>query len=83
MPSTLFNIEKSGVRRAVQTPRRDLSEMFTPNYVGFGHVSKQDVKGTCLRDLWQYHTEACYPCGGWDLCIHTVEQHLSVPTAFL
>lgn len=53
MLSTLFNIEKSGVRRALRTARKELTETFTPNYVGFGHISRRDVIENHTRPLAQ------------------------------
>ncbi|XP_061170898.1 uncharacterized protein LOC133180371 [Saccostrea echinata] len=43
MLSTLFNIEKCGVRRAITTARREFSQTFTPKYVGFDHISREEI----------------------------------------
>ena len=51
--STLFNIEKSSVRRAVATARKSLSLNFTPKYVGFGHITRDGIINNHTRPLAQ------------------------------
>lgn len=53
MLSTLFNIEKCGVRRAITSARRELTETFTPKYVGFGHISREQIIQEHTRPLAQ------------------------------
>lgn len=51
MLSTLFNIGKTGIRRAIATARKELSINFTPKYVGFQHITRQDIKDQHTRPL--------------------------------
>lgn len=51
MLSTLFNIGKTGIRRAIATARKELSINFTPKYLGFQHISRQDIKDNHTRPL--------------------------------
>lgn len=53
MLSTLFNVEKTGVRRAISTARKELTQNFTPKYVGFEHISRQDIINDHTRPLAQ------------------------------
>ncbi|XP_033729800.1 uncharacterized protein LOC117318996 [Pecten maximus] len=51
--STLFNIGKSSVRRAIVSARKALSEHFTRNYVGFQHITRNEVIKEHTRPLAQ------------------------------
>ncbi|PJE77654.1 hypothetical protein CI610_03419 [invertebrate metagenome] len=51
--STLFNIGKSSVRRAIMSARQFLSVNFTPRNVGFQHVTRDDVIEHHTRPLAQ------------------------------
>lgn len=51
--STLFNIGKSGVRRAVATARKELNEHFTPYNIGFNHITREEVIDKHTRPLAQ------------------------------
>ncbi|KAK3109068.1 hypothetical protein FSP39_022182 [Pinctada imbricata] len=49
--STLFNISKSSIKRAIATVRKTLSASFVPYYIGFQHISRQDVITKHTRPL--------------------------------
>ncbi|XP_033726743.1 uncharacterized protein LOC117316313 [Pecten maximus] len=51
--STLFNIGKSSVQRAIVSARKALSEHFTRNYVGFQHITGNEVIKEHTRPLAQ------------------------------
>jgi len=51
--STLFNIGKSSVRRAIVSSRKALSDNFTRNYLGFQHVTREEVINDHTRPLAQ------------------------------
>ncbi|CAG2201288.1 unnamed protein product [Mytilus edulis] len=41
--STLFNLGKDSVRRAIASARKYLSENFVPSNLGFNHISREEV----------------------------------------
>ncbi|VDI68895.1 Hypothetical predicted protein [Mytilus galloprovincialis] len=49
--STLFNIGKTGLRRAIATARKSISINFTTKYLGFQHISRQHIKDNYTRPL--------------------------------
>lgn len=49
--STLFNISKASIRRAIQTVRRALMENFVPQNLGFQHISRENVIQLYTRPL--------------------------------
>lgn len=51
MLSTLLNVSKSSIRRAISVVRRTLMETFVPNNVGFQHISREDVINKHTRPL--------------------------------
>lgn len=51
--STLFNIGKSSVRRALASARQELSIHFTPKYLGFNHISRASIINNHTRPLAQ------------------------------
>lgn len=51
MLSTLFNIGKYSIRRAIGTARRELSQNFTTKYMGFQHITRQDIIDKHTRPL--------------------------------
>ncbi|XP_069109614.1 uncharacterized protein [Argopecten irradians] len=51
--STLFNIGKSSIRRSIVSARKFLASNFTPRYVGFEHISREDVIHNHTRPLAQ------------------------------
>ncbi|XP_033725099.1 uncharacterized protein LOC117315068 [Pecten maximus] len=51
--STLFNIGKSGIRRAISSTRTALGSHFTPKFVGFRHISREVVIKDHTRPLAQ------------------------------
>ena len=53
MLSTLFNIGKSSVRRSIVSARHCLATHFTPQYVGFEHITREDVIRKHTRPLAQ------------------------------
>lgn len=51
--STLFNIGKSSVRRAITSARKELSLNFTPKYIGFTHITREEILNHHTRPLAQ------------------------------
>ncbi|KAH3783932.1 hypothetical protein DPMN_161882 [Dreissena polymorpha] len=51
--STLFDVSKSSVRRAIQTSRKVLMTDFVPFNLGFSHISREDVINKHTRNLAQ------------------------------
>ena len=51
--STLFNIGKSSVRRALTSARKELSLNFTPRYIGFNHITREEIINHHTRPLAQ------------------------------
>lgn len=41
--STLFNIAKSSIQKAISSARKDLMNNFTHKYIGFHHITRQEV----------------------------------------
>ncbi|XP_076085751.1 uncharacterized protein LOC143056545 [Mytilus galloprovincialis] len=51
--STLFNLGKDSVRRAIASARKYLSENFVPSNLGFNHISREEVITSHTRPLAQ------------------------------
>ena len=49
--STIFNISKSSVRRAISAVRHSLMKNFVPDNLGFDHITRQDVISNHTRPL--------------------------------
>lgn len=49
--STVFNIGIDSIKRSVLVARKALARDFTPNYVGFEHISRQEVSDKHTTDL--------------------------------
>lgn len=51
--STIFNITKSSIRRAISSVRQALMITFVPNYLGLQHISRETVINQHTRPLAQ------------------------------
>ena len=49
--SSIFNMSKASIRRAVTTVRRALMEEFVPQNIGFPHITREDVISRHTRPL--------------------------------
>ena len=49
--SSIFNVSKASIRRAVTTVRRALMEEFVPQNIGFSHITREDVISRHTRPL--------------------------------
>ena len=51
--STLFNISKSSLRRAISSVRKALMNQFVPSHLGFSHTTQEEVIRNHTRPLAQ------------------------------
>ena len=51
--STLFNISKSSLRRAISSVRKALMNQFVPSKLGFSHITREEVIRNHTRPLAQ------------------------------
>lgn len=49
--STVYNIPKKSIRRAIASARKALAKDFTPRYIGFQHISREDIITQHTRPL--------------------------------
>lgn len=51
--ATMFNISKDSIKRAISSARDTVKQYFTPNYIGFHHISRENIIKTHTRPLAQ------------------------------
>jgi hypothetical protein len=51
--STLFNISKDSIRRAISSVRKNLKQTFVPSNIGFQHITREQVIEAHTRPLAQ------------------------------
>ena len=48
---TIFNINMDAIKRSIWSARRALSKDFTPNYIGFEHITRYTIADKHTTDL--------------------------------
>ncbi|KAK3107904.1 hypothetical protein FSP39_024854 [Pinctada imbricata] len=51
--STIFNMEKTSIRRAIKAAREEMEVNFIPHYLGFQHISREKIIEEHTRPLAQ------------------------------
>ena len=46
--STVFNMSLAATHRSISTARNALTKHFTPNYIGFNHITRDEIFNTIL-----------------------------------
>ena len=46
--STMFNMSVAATQRSISTARNALTKHFTPNYIGFNHITRDEIFNTIL-----------------------------------
>lgn len=49
--STIFNISKDSIKRAISSVRRNLTQTFVPSNIGFHHITREEVTQDHTRPL--------------------------------
>ncbi|CAG2245218.1 unnamed protein product [Mytilus edulis] len=82
--STLFNLGKDSVRRAIASARKYLSENFVPSNLGFNHISREEVITSHTRTssaiTVRKRNVSCNYSRRWHLYLYPEKFTIQVPT---
>jgi hypothetical protein len=76
--STVFEISKSSIKRAVASVREALANNFVPHYLGFSHVSRDEVLEIHTRPLAKNLFESGTEALRWNVYLYTKERKFPI-----